>query len=69
MFFDTNVLILYFSKTLESKYAEILLANIAKGTAYISAVVVGEILAFSDYTDEGSKDVGMYLYKNFKVVN
>lgn len=69
MFFDTNVMILHFSGKLESTHVELFVSNIIKKTAYVSFVVVGEILAFSDYTDEISKDIEKYLYENFKVVN
>ena len=68
MFFDTNIIILYLGDRLDDFNLKILLDEKAKKTAYISSIVMGELLAYSDYSDKTAEEVKEYLFRSYKIV-
>ena len=67
MYFDSNVIILFIGDILEKEYLDILNKKISLKQAYISQIVVSEILAFSGYSDFQAIEIETFLYKNFRI--
>lgn len=68
MFFDTNVIILYLADSLEEKILSLLQESILKTDAYISILVLVEVLAYNKYTDLEAKKISEFLCDNFKII-
>ena len=67
MFFDTNILSLQTASKLDKASEDILLYHVANKTAYLSHMVVGEILAFSGYSELEIENIYKSLKNNFHI--
>ncbi len=70
MSFDSNVLILYLGNLLDEESLEfkILTKSLAEIRAYISIVVLMEVLAYSGYTRERAEDIRLEIMNSFNVI-
>jgi predicted nucleic acid-binding protein len=65
MFLDTNVVILFLKKDLEQKVFHFVGGLIEKEEAFISGIVMSEVLAYQGYTSSQAKKVEVFLESNF----
>ena len=68
MFFDTNIIILFLGDLLDKNLLDVLKEKTLMGKAYISHIVLGEVLAYSGYTENQVKEIRKILYLDFKVI-
>ena len=69
MQFDSNILILFISNTLNEELVDLLKLEIIKGNAYISRIVLIEVTAFSEYDDNRVKEIESFILKYFKIID
>jgi predicted nucleic acid-binding protein len=67
MFFDTNIIIGYMSEGFDENISKILLDHIEENQAYLSGIVMAEVLAYQGYDERQAKDVESFLKNSFLI--